>query len=80
VEISICRQMAAGLKISSLRAKPFTSIPGPKSLPVIGTLGSYVVSGKYQFDRLHWNGFKKFNEFGPIVREEIVPGNLMFDC
>jgi len=38
--------MAAGLKISSLRAKPFTSIPGPKSLPVIGTLGSYVVSGK----------------------------------
>jgi len=64
--------MATGLKISSFRVKPFSSIPGPKYLPVIGTLGSYVVGGKYRFDRLHWNGFKKFKEFG-----QIVPDNLM---
>ena len=29
-------------------------------------------------DRLHWNGLKKYRQFGPIVREEIVPGvNLL---
>ena len=54
--------------------KSFISIPGPKSYPLIGTLGSYFLTKKYQFDRLHWNGKKKFEEFGPIVREEIVPG------
>ncbi|PSN36324.1 Cytochrome P450 302a1 [Blattella germanica] len=29
---------------------------------------------EYNFDRLHHNGHKKLMQFGPIVREEIVPG------
>lgn len=29
--------------------------------------------GHYHFDRLHHNGFKKLEKFGPVVREEIVP-------
>jgi hypothetical protein len=37
------------------------------------------VTKKYQFDRLHWNGRSKFEEFGQVVREEIVPGtNVIF--
>lgn len=29
--------------------------------------------GKYKFDALHKNGLKKLQEFGPVVKEEIVP-------
>lgn len=32
------------------------------------------VSGEYSFNRLHINGIKKYEKFGPIVREEIIPG------
>ncbi|XP_072396930.1 cytochrome P450 302a1, mitochondrial [Diabrotica undecimpunctata] len=53
----------------------FKSIPGPKSLPAIGTLYQYFpVIGNYRFDELPLNGLKKYNKYGPIVREEIVPG------
>lgn len=55
--------------------KSFYSIPGPKSLPVVGTLHNYFpVMGKYKFDELHHNGLKKFKEYGSVIREEIVPG------
>ncbi|XP_046665557.1 cytochrome P450 302a1, mitochondrial isoform X2 [Homalodisca vitripennis] len=55
--------------------KPFDSIPGPKSFPVIGTLYKYLpVIGEYQFDRLHKNGLKKLLKYGPLVREDIIPG------
>lgn len=61
----------------------FETIPGPKSLPAIGTLYQYFpLIGKYRFDELHHNGFKKYNAFGPLVREELVPGVnivLLFD-
>ena len=63
-------KMAGNLK----SVKSFASIPGPRSYPLIGTLGSYLLTKKYRFDRLHWNGRNKFDEFGPIVKEEIVPG------
>lgn len=55
--------------------KPFADIPGPKSLPFIGTLYKYLpIIGPYSFDKLHINGLKKLNKYGPIVKEEIVPG------
>jgi ecdysteroid 25-hydroxylase CYP302A1 len=31
-------------------------------------------AGKYSFKQLHHTGHKKLQEFGPIVREELVPG------
>lgn len=31
-------------------------------------------AGKYSFKQLHHTGHKKLQEFGSIVREEIVPG------
>ncbi|CAH0384379.1 unnamed protein product [Bemisia tabaci] len=59
----------------TLSVKPFTAIPGPKSLPGIGTLHNYLpFIGKYSFDRLHHNGKSKLNEFGSLVKEEIIPG------
>nr|CAH7756674.1 unnamed protein product [Callosobruchus chinensis] len=55
--------------------KSFHSIPGPASLPCIGTLYQYIpLIGQYRFDTLHLNGFKKYKKFGPVVREQIVPG------
>lgn len=61
--------------LSSDACKDFDEIPGPKSLPLIGTLYQYLpVFGKYQFDRLHRNGLSKLCQYGPVVREDIVPG------
>lgn len=34
--------------------------------------------GQYSFDQLHTSGLKKYQQFGSIVREEILPGvNLL---
>ncbi|XP_050306860.1 cytochrome P450 302a1, mitochondrial-like isoform X2 [Anthonomus grandis grandis] len=55
--------------------KSFSSIPGPKSLPGIGTLHNYLpLIGTYKFTELHHNGHKKYNKYGPVVKEEIVSG------
>ncbi|KAJ9574193.1 hypothetical protein L9F63_008449 [Diploptera punctata] len=71
----IVRQLASDVATNPINARPFNEIPGPKSLPVIGTLWKYLpLIGEYSFDRLHHNGFKKLKKFGPVVREEIVPG------
>ncbi|XP_014221136.1 cytochrome P450 302a1, mitochondrial [Trichogramma pretiosum] len=55
--------------------KPFEDIPGPKSLPWIGTLYKYIpYIGEYSFKKLHKNGMMKLCDYGPLVKEEIVPG------
>ncbi|CAH1117643.1 unnamed protein product [Phaedon cochleariae] len=60
---------------SGRRLLSFSNIPGPRSLPGIGTLYKYFpVIGVYKFDELHHNGVKKYRDYGPVVREEIMPG------
>nr|CAD7201492.1 unnamed protein product [Timema douglasi] len=55
--------------------KEFHEIPGPKALPFVGTLWRYLpLLGEYKMDRLHHNGFRKLRLFGPLVREELLPG------
>ncbi|XP_034189588.2 cytochrome P450 302a1, mitochondrial [Osmia lignaria lignaria] len=57
-----------------IQGKPFKDIPGPRSLPIIGTLYKYLpLIGEYNFTKLYESGRKKLNRFGPLVREEIVP-------
>ncbi|KAL1498363.1 hypothetical protein ABEB36_009175 [Hypothenemus hampei] len=60
--------------------KSFIDVPGPKSLQVVGTLYKYLpLIGEYAFNELHHNGMKKYTNYGPLVREEIVPGvNLLW--
>ncbi|XP_078044253.1 cytochrome P450 302a1, mitochondrial [Augochlora pura] len=54
--------------------RPFGDVPGPKSLPIIGTLYKYLPGiGEYSFTELYDSGLKKLKRFGPLVREEIVP-------
>nr|UZM28237.1 disembodied [Henosepilachna vigintioctomaculata] len=60
---------------TSVISKPFRNIPGPLSLPIIGTLYQYLpIVGKYNFDKMHINGMKKYKQFGPVVRERMLPG------
>ncbi|XP_045592515.1 cytochrome P450 302a1, mitochondrial [Procambarus clarkii] len=63
--------------------RPFEDIPGPVSLPVVGTLYHYLpFVGQYSFKRLHHTGLRKLQQFGPLVRERLVAGVtllLLFD-
>ena len=34
------------------------------------------VAGEYSFKKLHETGLKKILKYGPLVREEIVPGQF----
>ncbi|XP_065566367.1 cytochrome P450 302a1, mitochondrial-like [Artemia franciscana] len=59
--------------------KPLTSIKGPTSLPLIGTLLQYSRFGEYSFDHLDKSGLKKYERYGSMVYEQILPGvNLLF--
>lgn len=33
-----------------------------------------IILGEYKFSELHHNGFKKYLKYGPVIREDIVPG------
>ena len=39
-----------------------------------GTTYLYRHGGPYSWDRMHWTGLRRFREFGPVVREDLVPG------
>ncbi|XP_011263096.1 cytochrome P450 302a1, mitochondrial [Camponotus floridanus] len=61
--------------VEEIEPKPFEDIPGPRSLPIIGTLYKYLpFIGEYSFVKMHTNGLLKLKRYGPLVREEIVPG------
>ena len=51
--------------------KSFQAIPGPKAWPLLGSLLDYTVFKTYDFTRLHETGLKKYQAFGPVVKEQI---------
>lgn len=58
---------------TSTGAKPFDSIPGPKSLPLINNVWRYLpIIGQYKPDTLVENARYNREKYGPIVREKIT--------
>ncbi|CAH1398079.1 unnamed protein product [Nezara viridula] len=55
--------------------KPFNQIPGPRSLPIIGSSWKYIpFMGDWDVSKLHIVGTKRFEQYGGLVREEVSPG------
>ncbi|XP_017482732.1 PREDICTED: cytochrome P450 302a1, mitochondrial-like isoform X1 [Rhagoletis zephyria] len=56
-------------------AKPFNSIPGPRGPFGLGVLYQYLpVIGRYSWLELHKAGRDKYERYGSIVRETMIPG------
>ncbi|XP_026472405.1 cytochrome P450 302a1, mitochondrial-like [Ctenocephalides felis] len=64
------------LSTSSVKEpRPFNEIPGPKPIPVLGTLWMYwPIIGKYRWSALHHTGMKKYKTWGSLIREPVAPG------
>lgn len=55
--------------------KPYESIPGPRGPFGIGNIFKYLpFVGKYSWLELHKASYDKYKEYGPIVKETMVPG------
>ncbi|KAI8039045.1 cytochrome P450 302a1, mitochondrial isoform X1 [Drosophila gunungcola] len=56
-------------------AKPFQAIPGPRGPLGLGNLYNYLPGiGSYSWLKLHQAGQHKYEKYGAIVKETIVPG------
>lgn len=61
--------------VEGIAAKPFKEIPGPKGLPIIGTLLDYVRDqgeGIRGYKRMHVMQQQRIQQFGSIYREKIL--------
>lgn len=60
------------------RAKPFDQIPGVPSIPVIGSGWAFIPGiGKYDLTRLHKAAFKKYQQYGSLVQEDLAAGHTI---
>lgn len=50
-------------------SKPFSEIPGPRSIPFFGSQWLYMWPGPYSLEKLHIANQDKFTKYGLIVRE-----------
>ncbi|XP_073840826.1 cytochrome P450 302a1, mitochondrial [Musca autumnalis] len=56
-------------------SKLYENIPGPRGIFGLGNLYKYLpIVGSYTWLELHKAGYDKYQEYGPIVRETMVPG------
>lgn len=58
-------------------AKPFSEIPGPKGLPIIGTLWTLLKDNGYYQTRTHELFAKYSEEYGPIFKNKIANMELV---
>ncbi|XP_023301139.2 cytochrome P450 302a1, mitochondrial [Lucilia cuprina] len=56
-------------------AKPYQDIPGPRGPLGLGNIYKYLpLVGQYSWQALHKAGADKYEKYGPIVKETMVPG------
>lgn len=62
-------------KYKSRAIKPYKSIPGPRGPFGLGNIFKYLpLIGKYSWLKLHHSSYDKYNCYGSIVKETMVPG------
>ncbi|CAK8680195.1 unnamed protein product [Clavelina lepadiformis] len=57
--------------IQDLEPKPFSAIPEPRKLPLLGTAFDY---RKFEPKQFHKRVLKRHQELGPIYKETVLPG------
>ncbi|CAD5110818.1 unnamed protein product [Dimorphilus gyrociliatus] len=64
--------------VGTIVGKPMSEIPGPRSLPFIGSSYKYLpIFGEYKLNEWADASVKKYQKYGRLVREEIFPGLTM---
>lgn len=58
-------------------AKPFSEVPGPKGLPIIGTLLTLLKNNGYYQKRPHLLFSMYKEKYGPIFKDKIVNNNML---
>ncbi|XP_033626338.1 cytochrome P450 10-like [Asterias rubens] len=53
-------------------AKPYDEMPGPRGLPVLGSLLDYTKLGNYSLEKMHEAIVDRFKQYGPIYKENIA--------
>ncbi|XP_053955018.1 cytochrome P450 302a1, mitochondrial [Anastrepha ludens] len=70
-----CFSLATDRPDANVFAKPFKDIPGPRGPFGLGILYQYLpLIGRYSWLKLHKAGRDKYERYGPIVRETVIPG------
>ena len=59
------------------KALPPDKIPGPRSLPLIGTLYKYFAGGGFDQNRMSNTNMEKYKQYGPIVKEHLGAKGMM---
>ena len=60
-----------------MKPLPFSALPGPRRLPILGSMLMYTKAGGCQFDRLHQAKFRLRQEYGNIYREKLGAVDLV---
>ncbi len=72
-----CHCAASHVVNEGRQIRPFSEIPGPTGLPVIGTLLSAAKNGALK-NQLHEYFAKRYREYGPIYREKLGDYSAVF--
>lgn len=59
-------------------AKPYSQVPGPKGLPIIGTLWTLLKDNGYYQKRPHLLHAEYREKYGPIFKDKIVNFEMLF--
>ena len=74
IQLSATTQFATA-NSSPLKTKQFDDIPGPKGPLGLGNLFNYLpIVGKYSWLELHKANTDKYNKYGAIIKEKMLPG------
>lgn len=72
------QQSTAAIETENI--KPFDQIPQPKRLPLIGTALDYFRNGREGLKYIYKMNQQRFQDLGPIYREDLLGISLVYIC